>query len=181
MLVCPNCSKPFKNVKYYNRHIIECGKENNSATKTMEKNPVAIATTTPFEKVLEAMQCLEEGYNPLEIMQKLSITPTEMSSIIAQWKQLYALMESKTTDIEYFVSAAGKIGEYARGRCTHYDPETGVCLFWEIRGLDEEERKKYRVLYRTVGRATRFHVYKYPFICSICTLNSPKIVEAEKK
>jgi hypothetical protein len=167
-LTCPTCGKTFRKASTYNEHLEKCGQKNTNPPA------VTIPVNAPQDVVVEAMQCLEEGYEPVEIMQKLKIPPGDMAAIIAQWKQMHALLERISSPLDVLGYVSEKIGEYARGRCQHYDPESGVCMFWELKGLEQAERNKYRTLFRVAGRATRFNVYKHPEVCSLCMYNTVK-------
>jgi len=173
-LKCPTCGRKYKNATIYNAHIGTCGQKNTSTPQ------ITVSVNVPQDVVVEAMQCLEEGYDPVEIMQKHKISPGEMAAIIAQWRQMHTLLERISSPLDIIGYVAEKMGEYARGRCQHYDPEAGVCMFWEFKGLEQSERNKYRTLFRVAGRATRFNVYKHPEVCSLCMYNTVKPVKEVK-
>jgi hypothetical protein len=171
-LVCPTCGKKYRTLSLYNKHVAACG-QNSGEAKNQHPSPV-VSLSIPQDTVVEAMQCLEEGYEPVEIMQKLKVSAGDMMAIITLWKQMRTLLERISSPLDVLSYTAEKMGEYARGRCQHYDPESGVCMFWELKGLEQAERNKYRTLFRVAGRATRFNVYKHPEVCSLCMYNTVK-------
>lgn len=117
---------------------------------------------------LIAMQMLDEGRTPIDVMLTLNIDVQTMKRILEDYRELTALSRPKKSALEYFVEIAKLFGERIRDACPEYVDEQGVCNEYSLYDIEPELRKMYPDLFKLFGGKTRFHVGNHPEICALC-------------
>lgn len=122
----------------------------------------------PMDVALKAMELLEDGYSPVEVMSSLGIDVETMKSVLVSYRELAELSRPERAAAEHLVAIAKLFGNRIRDVCPSYLPEYGVCTEYSLYDVDPDFKRAYPGLFKGFGGKTRFHVGNYPEICSIC-------------
>jgi len=121
------------------------------------------------ELTLKALQLLDEGHTPVDIMLSLKIPMEEMKKVLEEYNALYSLTRSsKGGGFDYYMNIARLFGEQIRDVCPDFDEGLGVCNFYNLYDIDPELRRSCPGLFKGVGGKTRFHVIDHPEVCALC-------------
>ena len=117
---------------------------------------------------LKAMQKLDDGESPIDIMVELSLSPSEMKKILKEYSEINSLMRHTSGDNEMFFELVKRYGEDVRESCDYYDSESGVCTLWKVDEIDPKVRSNNPTWFKTVGKKLRLNVSRHPEFCAIC-------------
>ncbi|MEM1659464.1 MAG: hypothetical protein QXK94_10570 [Candidatus Jordarchaeales archaeon] len=121
-----------------------------------------------IDVTLKAMEMLDDGYRPVEVMSALGLDVETMKSILASYRELNELARPEATAAEYFVAIAKLFGARIRDVCPSYVPEHGICTEYSLYDIDPDFKRSYPSLFKGYGGRTRFHVGNHPEICTMC-------------
>jgi len=159
---CNVCNKEFKSKKALAAHM----SVHKHATAN---NPNTTTTVEPdLDVELRAMQMLDDGHTPIEIMQIHKLDVETMKRILQDYRELSALARPEKTAAEALLQIAKLFGERIRDGCESFHEEQGICTEYALYDIDEEFRRAYPGLFKGSGGKTRFHVGNHPEICCFC-------------
>jgi hypothetical protein len=131
-----------------------------------EREPVSHNPTNAINVdnniVLQALQMLDEGHSPIEIMMIHKLDVPTMMNILHSYRDLTALTRPEKSAAEGMLQIAKLFGERIRDGCDSYNEEQGICTEFSLYDIDEEFRRAYPGLFKGSGGKTRFHVGNHP-------------------
>jgi hypothetical protein len=167
VVACKICGKTFKSQRALSAHMAV----HKHSTDNVARNPTSsLANTSGVgdSVVLQAMQMLDDGHTPIEIMQIHKLDVQTMKSILQDYRELSTLIRPEKTAAEALLQVARLFGERIRDGCDNYNEEQGICTEFSLYDIDEEFRRACPGLFKGSGGKTRFHVGNHPEVCSFC-------------
>jgi uncharacterized Zn finger protein (UPF0148 family) len=188
-VICPVCGKEFKSKQALGAHMYHKHREMQPQqtaptqpqiqmqvqpqTQVQPFQPITIQPTQlsndGTDIVLKAMEMLEDGHSPIEIMQIYKLDTIAMKRILQDYRELKMVSQLGSKSLgDVVLEIAKAFGEQIRNACSHYNDETGVCLEYSLYDIDEELRRSCPGLFKGYGGKTRYNVNNHPWVCVFC-------------
>jgi hypothetical protein len=163
-VACEICGKTFQSKRALAAHM--AAHKRKDKDDAPPNNPSRIDLNTDIE--LQAMQMLDDGHSPIEIMQLHKLDVQTMKSILHDYRELRTLTQPEKSAAEAVIQIARLFGERIRDGCNAYNEEQGICTEFSLYDIDEEFRRSNPGLFKGTGGKTRFHVGNHPEVCVFC-------------
>jgi hypothetical protein len=159
------------NARSYEEAIMRIIQDYESLKKEVEslrRNPGGSEDVNdPLTLSLQAMQMIDDGHSPIEIMRTFKIDPKSMKDILREYNELKSLTKGGTTG-DVILEVANLFGMEIRERCDKYVNETGICREYRLYEVDDKLQKTYPGLFKSSSQGTRWNVGSNPWICVFC-------------
>lgn len=168
---CEICGKEFDSVQKLGPHLMWCRRKREEQTSGQsDSQPQPIRTgEEKAKKKLTAMRMIEQGFSPIEIMETLELSASEMTLILQDYQEIMARVPKGIGPSEAFITLARLFGEKARDSCEYYDDVAGVCNYYALYDVDPDLRKANPGLIKgTKGGKNRYMVSSHPEVCVLC-------------
>jgi hypothetical protein len=120
----------------------------------------------PLTLSLQAMQMIDDGHSPIEIMRVFKMDFESMKKILREYNELKNLTKGGTIG-GVILEVANLFGTEIRERCNKYSNESGICMEYRLYEVEELE-KIYPSLFKSSTEGTRWMVRNNPWICVFC-------------